>query len=247
MRLTNGIAGATGRAIRDICSGVLDLIYPPFCLVCKQAGEVYLCAKCIEKMDFIQRPYCHKCGIPCEPEEFTCRECHAHEFAFDSARSAGTFDGLMREAIHAFKYHYHLVLADPLAELMVRCFPNTQLGGDVDLLIPIPIHRSRETERGFNQSVELARRLGRALSLPVDTRALAKPRKTRHQVELSEQERAANLEGAFAVVDPRSVAGKRVLLIDDVFTTGATVNEGAKVLRAAGAASVNAYTLARSL
>jgi len=235
------------KLVRDIYSGILDLIYPPFCLVCKRADEGYLCAECIEKMDAIEPPYCRKCGMPCEPNEFNCLDCHGREFAFDAARSAGTFDGPLREAIHAFKYQYHLVLADPLAEMMVRCFPNTRLAGSVDVVVPVPIHRSREIERGFNQSVELARRFCARLSLPLETHAIAKHRKTRHQVDLPEDQRAVNVEGAFKLLDSEPVAGKRVLLIDDVFTTGATLNEAAKVVRSAGAASICTYTLARSL
>ena len=228
-----------------IYSGTLDLIYPPFCLVCGDAGEDCLCADCVEKIDIIEPPYCRKCGIPCE--SFYCSKCRQRQFAFECACSAGTFDGALRTAIHALKYDSHLVMADSLAELMARCFPTTHLANKVDLAIPIPIHRSRVLERGFNQSAQISRTFCKRVSLPLELKVLYKSRGTRHQVDLPHEERASNIEGAFAVKNAGNVAGKNVLLIDDVFTTGSTLNEAAKTLRNAGAASVYAYTLARSL
>ncbi|MCL4499507.1 MAG: ComF family protein [Chloroflexi bacterium] len=229
----------------DIFSGLLDLIYPPFCLVCAKPGEEALCAKCVEKIDLVGRVYCHTCGTPCE--DYECAECHSRVFAFEYARSAGIFEGVLRDAIHRLKYDSRLTLADPLAELMVRCFPDTLLPGKIDIVIPIPIHRSRLPERGFNQARELAVRFGKRVRLPVMTDVLVKTKKTRHQVELARDERGINLEGVFAVTNADKVVGKRVLLIDDVFTTGSTLHEAATSLREAGAKAVYAYTLARSV
>ena len=230
---------------RGICSGTLDLVYPPFCLVCGDETGDFLCAQCIEKIDIIEPPYCRKCGIPCE--SFYCRACNEREFAFESACSAGVFDGALRTAIHALKYDRHLVMADPLAQLMARCFPTTYLASKVDAAIPIPIHRSRMLERGFNQSAQLARIFCKRVSLPCILNVLYKSRRTRPQVDLSYDERAANIEGALAVKNAEDVVGKNVLLLDDVITTGSTLSEAAKTLKAAGAASIYGYTLARSV
>jgi ComF family protein len=241
------IVGTSLQFASDFCNGVLDLVYPPFCLVCKEPGDLYLCEDCRQEIVLIEPPYCRTCGAPCGPDEYLCADCREREYEFECARSAGIYDGALRQAIHALKYDFHAVMADPLAELMVRAFPNTYLARRVDVAVPIPIHHSRLLDRGFNQSEELARRFCKGVRLRLEPNALVKRRKTRHQVDLPQDERATNLEGAFAVAAPERIAGRRVLVIDDVFTTGATLNEAARVLRAAGAASVCAYTLARSI
>lgn len=233
--------------LRDLWSGLLDLVYPPFCLVCKTPGSDYLCATCLEKIDIIEPPCCHKCGTPCDPAIYICAECREREFHFEFACSVGTYDGTLREAIHALKFACQELMARPLGELMARCYTTSGLPGKVDVAVPIPIHRSRLVDRGFNQSAEIARVFCKRVSLPMETNALVKTKKTRDQVDLPENERFANVEGAFAVSDPDPIQGKRVLIIDDVFTTGATVNEAAKTLRSAGASAVYAYTLARRL
>ncbi|MCL5105578.1 MAG: ComF family protein [Armatimonadetes bacterium] len=230
---------------RDIYTGLLDLIYPPFCLVCEKPGEEALCAECIEKIDLVGRACCHKCGAP--TEEYECRDCRERVFAFEYARSAAIFEGVLRDAIHRLKYDSRLALADPLAELMVRCFPDTTLPGKVDLIIPIPIHPSRMPERGFNQAKELAARFCKRVRLPIATDVLLKTKKTAHQVDLARDERGINLEGAFVARNADKISGKRILLIDDVFTTGSTLHEAATVLMQVGAKAVYAYTLARSI
>lgn len=236
---------STVRTLRDVFSGVLDLIYPPHCVICRQAGQGYICGECLEKIDLIEPPVCRKCGTPCA--DYVCGECRDREYAFECARSAGIFEGVLRDAIHALKYNNHIVVADPLAELMIDAFPSTGLAGTVDVIVPIPIHRSRMVDRGFNQSEELANRLGKRIGLPVEPTVLRKTKKTKHQVELAFDLRATNVNGSYAANHAEKIRGKRVLLVDDVFTTGSTLNEAARVLRDAGASSVRAYTLAKSL
>ena len=233
------------RIIRSVYTGLLDLIYPPFCVVCGEAGQDYLCAKCIEKIDVIGRQHCRTCGTP--TERFKCTDCEVRQYAFESAASAGVYEGALRHAIHSLKYENRMVLADPLAELMVRCYPDTYLSGRVDVVVPVPIHGSRHVERGFNQARELAERFAAKVRLPVANGALVKTRKTPHQVDLPQDRRYSNVKGVFAVKRPADIAGKRVLLIDDVFTTGSTLSESAQALMDAGAASVCAYTLAKSI
>jgi len=230
---------------RAFCSGALDLVYPPHCLVCGEPGCDYLCAACTEEITCVEAPYCRKCGIPCE--SFYCEACLDREFAFERACSAGLFEGVLREAIHALKYDLRIVMAQPLAELMARSFPDTRLGAKVDLVIAVPIHRKRMMERGFNQSAELSRIFCKRVSLPLESGVLYKSRETRHQVDLPHDLRAINVAGAFSVRKAENIMGRKVLLIDDVFTTGSTLNEVAKTLRSAGAGAVYAYTLARSM
>jgi len=232
-------------AIRDLCSGILDLIYPPHCVVCRDADHGYLCPKCVASITLIEPPVCYKCGTPCQA--FMCDECYRREYAFECARSAGVFGGALRDAIHALKYRNHEAVAEPLAEIMVRRFAGTGLARTADVLVPIPIHASRLLERGFNQSELLARILSRRIGVPNEPKVLCKVRKTAQQADLPPDERALNVAGSLAVRHSDRIAGKRVLLIDDVFTTGSTLDEAARVLLAAGAEQVRAYTLARSV
>ena len=231
--------------VKDIISGVLDLVYPPHCVICRTAGDGYLCGECMEKIVLIEPPVCRKCGAPCEA--YICDECRDREYAFECARSAGIFEDVLREAIHAFKYRKLIVMADPLAEIMARTYPSTGFARSVDLIVPIPIHHSRMLERGFNQSEELALGLAKRIGLPVETGVLCKTKNTKHQVALPFDLRATNVIGSFAVNGAEKIRGKRVLLVDDVFTTGSTLNEAARVLLASGASAVRAYTLAKSI
>lgn len=231
--------------MRDAYSGLLDLVYPPHCLICREEGASYLCAKCIEKIDLIKPPFCRKCGGP--TESFNCAECRDREYHFECARSAGIYDDVLREAIHALKYNNHIAIAEPLAEIMAESFRDTGLAGKADIVIPIPIHVSRTIRRGFNQSEELARGFTKRVHLPMDPSVLHKARKTKRQMELPFDLRVSNIQGSFKVTHAERIRGKRVLLIDDVFTTGSTLDEAAKVLLAAGASTVYAYTLSKSL
>lgn len=230
---------------RELLSGFLDLIYPPHCLVCGACNDVYLCPQCEEKINLIGPQYCHKCALP--STSFHCQNCLDREFHFDSACSAGVYEGVLSAAIKSLKFDLHIGMAEPLAQLMIRCFPYSQFSGKVDVVIPIPIHRTRMVERGFNQSAELSKLLCKRISLPVELSVLHKIKHTSHQVDLPQDERIFNLEGAFAVRNADRVRGKSVLLVDDVFTTGSTLNEAAKVLKDAGARCAHAYTLARSI
>ena len=233
------------RLLTDLYSGLMDLIYPPFCLVCGKPGSEYLCAKCIEQIDIIEPPFCSKCGFPCET--LLCEDCHDRDFVFERSCSVGTFDGVLRKAILALKFQGHIVVADPLGEMIARAFITTPIAGHVDIVVPIPIHKRRRLERGFNQAEELSRKLCDRSRLALELGALYKPEETSHQVDLPKDKRAINLRDAFVVRDPGKVRGKRVLLVDDVFTTGSTLNEAARVLLNAGAKSVYGFTLARSL
>lgn len=235
----------TVKAARDAFSGLLDLVYPPHCLICRAEGGSYLCAKCIEEIDLIKPPFCRKCGGP--TESYLCEECRAREYHFECSRSAGIFDGNLRQAIHSLKYLNHISMAEPLAEIMAQGFRDTGLAGKADIVVPIPIHASRAIRRGFNQSEELAKGFCRRVHLPVEPHVLHKAKKTKRQMELPFDLRLSNIAGSFTVTHPERIRGKRVLLVDDVFTTGSTLDEAARVLLESGASLVSAYTLSKSL
>lgn len=244
----------------DAFAGILDLIYPPHCLICRAADEDYLCAECIEQINPITPPFCRKCGgVPgtksagpsFPPFEGgtkggMCADCQAREYHFEVSRSAAIYEGVLRDAVHQLKYMNHIGIAEPLAEIMARALPDANLPR-VDVAIPIPIHASRLLRRGFNQSEELARLFCKRVDLPLENGVLRKSKKTKRQMELPFDLRVSNVQGSFRASHEERIRGKRVLLIDDVFTTGSTLDEAAKVLLQAGAASVSAYTLSKSL
>jgi len=162
---------------------------------------------------------------------------------FDQALAAGLFEGALREAIHCFKYRPIRALGTPLGDWMVK---QVHLVSDLDLLLPVPLHRRRLKVRGFNQALLLGAIVGERFRIPVRYDVLSRVRDTRPQVVLAADERARNVQEAFSVTHPPVVKDRRILLVDDVFTTGATLNECSRVLKAAGALSVTAFTLARA-
>ncbi len=234
-----------------IGQSVLDLLFPPRCQVCQEFDAQPLCERCRQGIRLIAPPFCERCGRPFDPLAQgapICSECRQGEFRFDGARSAGRFEGTLREAIHALKYHGRTRLAQPLGEMLVNCWARFACATDdapVRLIVPVPLHRTRYRQRGFNQSELLAQVVAQAHGFALNTTCLQRVRPTRPQIELSRSERADNVRGAFEVSDPSAVQGQVVLLVDDMFTTGATLNECARALRRAGAQRVYCLTLAR--
>lgn len=224
---------------------LLDLLLPPYCLHCKAAGS-WLCEDCIRQIKFIAAAsICHRCGIPVTPQS-SCQQCHTHPLQYiDGIRSAALFDeNPMRSAIHYLKYKNHKAVAHSLAQMLADAVARYGLSADV--IVPVPLHSSRQKMRGYNQSELLAKRLGTLLDWPVDAAAVSRTKKTRSQMSLGVLERRQNVADAFACTDHR-LAGRRVLLIDDVCTTGATSDACAAALKAGQAHSVWGLTLARAL
>jgi ComF family protein len=166
-------------------------------------------------------------------------------FQFDFARAYSRFEDPLREIIHQFKYRAHPSLAKPLAGLLFSVYQSNIEGLSSDLVIPVPMHKSRQRERGFNQACELSKYFGKLAHIPLQSGLLMRIKPTRVQAGLSRRERRLNLVDSFQVSSRERIKDKRVMLIDDVFTTGATVNECAKLLRQNGAQRVNVLTLAR--
>lgn len=199
----------------------------------------------------MQGPVCPSCGRPFASSdaltyspEHTCGQCRKILPSFDQALSVGQFEGPLREAIHQFKYRPCRSLGKPLSAWMAR---NLRLISEIDVVMPVPLHRKRLRQRGFNQALLLSYGVGSAFEIPLSVDNLIRSRFTRPQVELSGEERIKNVAGAFAIRRPGEVDGKSVLIVDDVFTSGATMNECAAVLKEGGAARVTALTLARAV
>jgi len=231
-----------------------DILFPPLCHGCKRfiphAEPLHLCTDCLDASLPVQAPYCPICGAPFRTEGgivHPCGPCITHGRPFAAARAASLFGGPVEEMIHRFKYGRKVHLCRPLGLMAAVRLADFTAEHAPDLLMPVPLHRKRLRERGFNQALLIARILAREWDLPLAMAGLVRARWTIPQVRLSAAERAQNVRGAFAVADPGAVARKRILLVDDVFTTGSTVDECARVLRRAGASEVLVVTVARAV
>jgi len=223
----------------------LDLLFPPRCALCGRHGAA-LCDDCALALPRANPPRCPHCWSPQRPG-WGCRRCGepaSGGLALEGLRSPYVFQAGARELVHALKYNYHSALASPMGELMARYLLGESLLADV--LVPVPLHPRRQRVRGYNQSFLLAREVSRRLDLPLAAGALVRRRDTPPQARAVEADaRRRNVAGAFDC-RPGAVAGRRVLLVDDVTTTGATLDACARVLLAeGGASSVWALTFAR--
>jgi competence protein ComFC len=242
------------RALESWLDAALGFFYPEVCQFCGRqratAAEGYVCGACWDGVRFIQPPFCERCGLPYDgaiTHEFECGNCREMELHFRHARAAVAARGLVLEAIHRYKYQQALWLEAFLADLLIRQARPALEGEPWDLLVPVPLHPMKQREREFNQSERLACRLGRATGLPVAPRLLRRVEPTRTQTKLNRAQRADNVRKAFAAGDTALLKGARVVLIDDVLTTGATTSACARVLLDQGAMEVCVWTVARGL
>ncbi len=233
--------GATYRAYRFFWRG-LDLLFPPVCGGCGQPGARW-CARCDAKAKRLAPPWCPSCGMP-SPGGEICSRCREHPPALQAFRSWAFFDGPVRNALHRIKYRRDIALADALTLQMLKTY-RAHLAWQVDAVLPVPLSRQRLQERGYNQAALFALPLALALGTSYRPAALRRVRHTRSQVELSWEQRQENVAGAF-IAAPDDVSGKTILLVDDVITTGATLNACASALRSAGARTVYAFSVART-
>lgn len=241
-----GLIGALARA----GGRVLDTLYPPVCLVCDRpvSAPDTLCPACFAKLAPITAPFCPRLGLPFAADPgpgVLCAEALADPPPFGRARSAVLYDETARAVIARLKYADRPEAARFCARPMAEA--GREFWDDAPVLVPVPLHPLRHLLRRYNQSAELARHLARRTGLAVDPRLLARVRSTRRQVGLSAEGRARNVAGAFAA-DPARIArleGRPVVLIDDVYTTGATVKAATRALLRAGAARVDVLTFAR--
>ncbi len=230
------------------------LVFPSSCLLCSRPldapGERIVCRGCLDRLTVRRGSCCLCCGRFFEGvgEPHLCIRCLEKPPAFTRHRSCGRYDGELRDLILAFKYKRMPVLAKVLGRFAVDA-----LGGDedlwqgLDMIVPVPLHARRKRERGFNQSRLLARELGRAEGVEVEAKLLRKMKNVPPQAGLEGRERREeNVRGVYGMRNPRRVRGKTVLLVDDVFTTGATIRECSRVLKEAGAAEVRALTIAQA-
>ena len=237
--------------IRSFFNFLLESILPRRCRKCGQilTSEGELCERCIEELNFIYPPYCHKCGYPLESQpinsKMLCASCLSHKRSvFRMIRSALYYDDASKNLILAFKFMDRTENAHLLGAMLKVASEDIFTKG-VDIIIPVPLHYSRLLKRKYNQAALLAQELGKYSGIKVDCTSLIRHKKTKPQVEFSGHERVKNVKNAFSVTHPEKIIGKRILLVDDVFTTGSTLKECAIALKKAGAKSIDAVTVAR--
>ena len=235
-------------AARHVADALLSVLLAPACASCRtpldEPTRGPVCAACWRAIVPITPPVCDRCGDPLPSWRTTsvrqsrCPRCRRRPGHVSRSRAIGSYDGTLRAVIHALKYEGRQRLAVPLASLMIRSAADILEGAD--LVVPVPLHRSRQRARGFNQAAEIARHLG----LPL-RHALRRVRRTPSQTDLPAAQRHANVRQAFAIARRPQVRGAVVVLVDDVSTTGATLDACAKVLLESGAREVRAITAAR--
>jgi ComF family protein len=239
--------------LRGLFKGLKDLIYPNYCLVCKNkikppVQQQLICGICWDKIEQNLPPFCFSCGRHLDSqaiEKNTCPNCAKFNFYFDRAFSPCRYTGTIKKLIHEFKYSGKDYLGYPLGKLMHTFIQDYQLPiKHLDLIIPIPLHKSRQREREFNQAGILSREIAREFNKKVLTDVLLRIKPTKTQTELTFQERCQNVKESFSVIKPELVKDTNLLLIDDVLTTGATSSEAARCLKEAGARKVLLLTLA---
>lgn len=240
--------------MKEILTGIADLIFPPRCITCgellEQHGPLPFCPPCMAGIHFIGSPLCPRCGTPfpaAEGEDHLCGECLITERPYAVARSVGRYEETLLTAIHRFKYRGKTGIGDLLSRIMADFADNIWDMKAFERILPVPLHRRRLRERGFNQAVILARGLSKRFNIPLDFTSLRRDLFTPPQVGLDRKQRSANVQGAFTVTHPERIVGRRLLLVDDVYTTGSTLTECARVLIRAKAEAVAVLTMARAV
>jgi len=227
----------------EVGGAALDFLFPRQCVGCGRTGD-FFCASCRRSLPRIAGPVCPRCGRP-QPSGIACPACVNWQSPLEGIRSPFRFDGAVRQAVHQLKYGNLRALAAPLGDFLADFL--TTAGITADVIVPVPLHPKRLRERGYNQSALLARRLGEKAGLPVVTGCLVRVKPTPPQARTAAvAERRRNMAGAFACRNGQ-LKDQQVLLVDDVATSGATLDAAAAALKAGGAASVWGLTLAREI
>lgn len=242
-----------GKLLRKALSRVLDVVYPRSCPICGGRSDRvmrYVCWNCFSNLPFNSpdKPHCVRCGKVPNTEfdgDFLCDACRSSTPGFDLARTALPFHSAARGLIHTLKYKKGLWIKEDLTDILEGCARAHYDVAAVDLVMPVPLNPAKRRERGYNQSAEIARGLAGRIEAPYSESILERTRYTSTQTHLTVTGRKRNVRHAFEISDPSLVRARTVLLVDDVMTTGATLSECARILKASGAWRVWALTIAR--
>lgn len=246
----------------------IQALFPHHCMACgkfflpgnkKRYGAVsfedemapFLCSDCSGGFQAVASPICNKCGfmfVSREGDDHLCGQCIKRPMKFNVARAWGVYDRTLMDAVHNLKYNGKIQLAKPLGKMLLDTFMKYWQPEDVDMIVPVPLHKKRFRMRGFNQAYLLIKAWQKISRMPdIGHNALIREINTAPQIGLGKEERRKNIKNAFAVKNPEMIKGKRIVLVDDVYTTGATVDACARVLVGGGAVSVDVLTLARTM
>jgi ComF family protein len=254
----NNLENFRDNTVMKFLSQLIDIIYPPRCHICSRFlspderphSSFHLCSRCLAGLTPITHPMCTVCGLPFPTSpgpDHLCENCFRKQPWYDFLRSPYLYSGPFMESIQRFKYNMETHLKSSLGHLL-SSFAKEWIPNLKDfVIVPVPLHRRRLRERGFNQSLLLARILASDLGNQLDYLSLIRNRYTRAQTGLKKKERRKNVKDAFSIIHPDAIKDKKILLVDDVFTTGYTLNECARTLKKSGATTVICLTMARTL
>lgn len=216
----------------------LEMLYPQTCHFCGKVCREKLCSECAKKVEYIQEPRCKRCGKPIryDEKEF-CHDCANSRVSYEQGKSVWLHKGPVRWSIYQFKYHNRRIYGEFYAQELYRLYGNQLKEWGIQVIIPVPLHQKRKGKRGYNQAEIIAKHLGKLSGLPVETKAVIRVQNTKPQKELNHKDRKKNLRAAFRVKKAwKSV--QNILLVDDIYTTGNTIDAVAKVLKEKGAHKV---------
>lgn len=259
-----------GTVLRPWLKNFINLIYPLSCLICKVSlaplSDRPLCTICWDKIEYNLAPFCRVCGkhLPSDlssvarraqedgstksqTQALICQGCQKASYFFTQAYAVCIYDGIIEECIHLFKYKNKLSLAKPLSKLMIDFAHNFLDVKELDVILPVPLHKTKQRQRQFNQAEALARPLAKAFFKPLASGSLTKIKPGLAQVNLSRTARLKNVRDCFKVKNTKTIINKNILLVDDVLTTLATANECARMLLEAGANRIDVFALARGV
>ncbi len=229
-----------------IYNSLMGFVYPPQCVICDllhEGDRFFLCDRCAFSLDFYSDPYCFKCKNPMDVCSDKCPACGGSRL-ISKVWACSSYDDFFRPLIHSFKYQGIIpagrFLSRNLADLMADRLQEKK----IDMIIPVPLHPLRECKRGFNQSVYIAEELQNELHIPIDLDVLIRVRRTKDQTGLNREQRKKNMRGAFRINPKADLEKKRIILVDDVTTSGATASEAARILKEAGAREIQLAVLA---
>ena len=240
-------------AFKGLKDSILDFVFPPYCLLCNSflssegpKEDTYpqnlVCRNCWESLNIMSHPFCPMCRSFLDQKLRRCPKC-PRVSSLSLNRSLGVFDPYYQTLIHHFKYNRKFSIGKNLGRKLGEILKKEEFSKGFDYIMPVPLHYSRKRERGYNQIKIIAREISESTSVPIAEKVLIRKKKTKDQTHLSLEERERNVRGAFVVRSNSLLRGKRVILVDDVMTTGATLKECARVLTDAGADEVTGVTL----
>ncbi|MBN1903127.1 ComF family protein [Candidatus Sumerlaeota bacterium] len=237
----------------ELYQDLLDFFFPPLCLSCDERllpDEEYYCGICYGDFEYMPRPVCAVCGAPLGSrviEKDTCPDCPPKPIYFDLARAPLLYDGPVVPGVIALKFNHRLEMAEYFSRILFYYIKTEMKDEAFDAIVPVPLHFKRYLKRGYNQAEEMGRFLSKNLGMPLLPEVMKRIRNTPPQTRLEHSRRKKNVAGAFEVFYPDPIKDRHIILLDDVYTTGSTLNAAASALKSAGASKVTALALCRAI